>query len=251
MRVGVGGWLAPDRHESRLVLSLLVRRRRTLVRVLTEHYQCDRRKGSPAVFVTIWKRWVSWATEKRPIPIFPMSRRPDGLSVGSAALGDSKLGTLARPLCAAPDVVEQVGKSGGRHAHAVVHDRQIAEPRSICLDDYLIRVGVVGVRHKLSHRRPWLPVDAVSDAGKNPFVCPEAGLDRGFAGTVLDVGSKVSVPLASRIVRRPHRFPQLLAWRRSRACCRGGRTATITPTSIEGPATPRRIRSASNRGGTK
>ena len=42
------------------------------------------RKGSPSVFVMIWKRWVSWETEKRPIPIFPMSRRPDGLRVGSS-----------------------------------------------------------------------------------------------------------------------------------------------------------------------
>ena len=45
VRVNVGSSFAPDRHQSRLVLFLLVRRRRTLVRVLAENYHCDRPEG--------------------------------------------------------------------------------------------------------------------------------------------------------------------------------------------------------------
>ena len=144
-----------------------------------------------------------------------------------------------------------MGENGGRHAHPVVLDRQCVEPRSICLDDYLFRVGVIGVRHELSYRRPRLPIDAVSDAGKNPFVCPEGSVDGGCAGAALDVGSEDSVRLTSRIVGLAHRSLQLQAWRRSSAGRRGGRTATIHTDQHRRPVTPRRLECASSRGGAK
>ena len=199
----------------------------------------------------IWKRWVSWATEKRPTPIFPMSRRPDGLRVGSAGLAIPSSAPSRDRFALPPDVVEQVGKSVGCHAHAIVFHRQRVEPGSIGLYYYLFRIGVIGVRHELSYRRPRLPVDAVSDAGKNPFVCPQDSVDRGCAGAAFNVGSKVGVRLASQIVHRAHRSLQLRAWRRSSACRRGRRTATIHADEHRRPRPPWKFEFASSRGGAK
>ena len=129
-----------------------------------------------------------------------------------------------------------MGNCGRSHAHAVVLDRQGAEPRSIGLDDYLFRIGVVGVRQKLSYRRPRLPVNAVSNASKNPFVCPEDGVDGRLAGAAFDAGSKRGIRVASRFVRQAHRSPQLLAWGPSSAWRRGAARSRSTPASIEGPS---------------
>ena len=180
-----------------------------------------------------------------------MSRRPDGLRAGSVVLAIPSSAPSRDRFALPPMWWSRWARAVGRHAHAIVLDRQRVEPRSIGLDDYLFRIGVVGVRHELSYRRPRLPVDAVSNAGKNLFVCPEGGVDGGFAGAAFDLGSKASVRLASRIVRRAHRSPQLRAWRRSSACRRGGRTATIHADEHRRPVTPRRFESASSRGGAK
>lgn len=117
-----------------------------------------------------------------------------------------------RPLGAAPDMVEQVGKSGGRHADAVVLDRQRVEPGSISFDDYLLCIGIVGVRYEFSYRRPWLTVDAISYTGENAVVCPEDGVDGGIDSAAANADSELGVRLGPRLVQRTHRLTQLSAW---------------------------------------
>ena len=96
---------------------------------------------------------------------------------------------LVRPLGAAPNVAQKVCEGLRRHADSVVLDGQRLEPGPIGLDNHPCGIGVVGVGDELSDRRARLPVDAVGDPGKYPFVSLEDGANGGLAGAAFDVGS--------------------------------------------------------------